>query len=222
MLSAAAVMAAAAGLTACSGDDTPEPAPTVQIATVRGALLQPADVGPTWKTPQEPPPDDQLQSFCGGTTAGPKVPAGATVVAMPILDEGTKGAQTLHQTGLVYPGTAGAAGGLTALRTIAEACPPSVSMPAQNTAERAEPAYTETVELRSFAEGGWTGFVLIRHKTYDPAHPSTADTAVAVLSRGNVLLVDQYAVYRLGATSASPQFDADWKRLVGTVLNRLG
>ncbi len=219
---AAAVLVAAAALGACSGDDAaPPPTGNVQVATVRGALLQAADVGPTWKVPEQPPPAEQLQSFCGGDTPGPPVPAGATVVAAPIVDEGDKGAQTLYQTGLVYPDASAAAAGLKVLRAAAEACAPSVSMPARTTAERNEPAYTETVERRPFGEGGWTGIVVIRHKAYDPAHPSTADTAVSVLARGNVVLVNQYAVYRLGATSASPQFEGDWKRLLGTVLNRL-
>jgi hypothetical protein len=34
--------------------------------------------------------------------------------------------------------------------------------------------------------------------------------------------VDAYAVYRIGNASTGPQFDSDWKKLVGTVLNRVG
>ncbi|GAA0798360.1 hypothetical protein Sya03_48350 [Spirilliplanes yamanashiensis] len=220
----AAALAGGLALAGCSGDD-PAPAPTgppVEVATVRGSLLQATDIGATWRAPEEPPPANQLVSFCGGDTTGPVVPPGPQVVAAPLVDEGTKGAQTLHQTGLVYPDAAAAAAGLASLRAVADACPPTVTMPARDDAQRREPAYTETVRTTPLDEGGWTGFVVIRHKTYDPAHPSTADTAVAVLTRRNVVIVDAYAVYRLGAASTSPQFDTDWKRLVGTVLNRLG
>jgi hypothetical protein len=67
--------------------------------------------------------------------------------------------------------------------------------------------------------------VVIRHKQYEPAHPSIADTAVAVLVKRNVLLFDSYAIYRLGekgsAPSSNPQFTADWQKLVGTVLDRV-
>ncbi|HET6478951.1 MAG TPA: hypothetical protein VFG35_02760, partial [Actinoplanes sp.] len=66
------------------------------------------------------------------------------------------------------------------------------------------------------------GFVVIRHKTYEKAHPGSADTAVAVLNSRNVVLVDQYAIYRLGSSSASPSFDADWQKLVGSVVQRAG
>lgn len=225
VLRAAVAVVAAAALVACSGGDDPDPAPAgplVEVATVRGALLQPADVGSTWAAPQEPPAPNQLVSFCGGSTVGPVVPAGPAVVASPMVDEGTKGAQTLNQTGLVYGDAAGAAAQLAALRAVADACPPTTTMPAQVNDERREPAYTETATVTALQEGGWTGFVLIRHKTYDPAHPSTADTAVAVVARRNVVIVGAYAVYRLGVASTSPQFGTDWKRLVGTVLNRLG
>ena len=67
--------------------------------------------------------------------------------------------------------------------------------------------------------------MVIRHKQYEPTHPSTADTAIAVLVKRNVLLFEAYAVYRLGekgsAPSANPQFTADWQKLVGTVLSRV-
>jgi len=68
----------------------------------------------------------------------------------------------------------------------------------------------------------WTGFVIVRHKAYEAKHPGTADTAVAVVSKQNVLVVDAYAVYRIGNASGGSQFDSDWKKLVGTVLNRVG
>jgi hypothetical protein len=47
---------------------------------------------------------------------------------------------------------------------------------------------------------------------------------VAALAWGNVVLVDQYAIYRLGKSdvSANPQFSADWAKLVGTTIKRVG
>jgi hypothetical protein len=217
----------AAALAACgSSDDVPDPAPTptgpvVDAATVQAALLKPADVGSTWSVPAEQTSQNQVVSLCGGDTPGPAVPGGASVVSAPLVDEGAEGAQTLFQTGLVYPDATAAAAGLAALRTVADACPPSVDRPARTGGDRQEPAYTETVRTTPLEEGGWTGFVVIRHKAYEPRHPGTADTAVAVAAKGNVVVVDAYAVYRLGAASAAPQFDSDWKKLVGTVLNRL-
>jgi hypothetical protein len=98
-----------------------------------------------------------------------------------------------------------------------------VSVPAKS-GDREEPAYTETAATAPLEEGGWIGFVTTRNKQYDKAHAATADVAVAALARGNVVLVDQYAIYRLGKSdaSANPQFSADWQKLVGTTLNRVG
>jgi hypothetical protein len=150
------------------------------------------------------------------------VPPGAEVVSVPLVDEGNKGAQTLTQTALVYPDKTAAQAGLASLRALADGCPATVSVPAAVSDQRSEPAYTETARTTELSEGGWTGFVITRHKAYEPKHPGIADTAVAVLSRGNVVLVDAYAVYRIGNASTGPQFDTDWKKLVGTVLNRVG
>jgi hypothetical protein len=225
ILRACVVGCAVAVAAACgAGDDAPEPGPVGPVldpGTVQAALLEPAEIGPTWKVPADPVAPGGLVSFCGGDTAAPAAPAGATPVASAAVDEGTRGAQTLHQTALVYPDTAAAAGALAALRRVADGCPPSVDAPAKTGEDRKEPAYTETARTAPLTEGEWTGFVVERHKRYEPTHPGTADTAVAVLARGNVVLVDSYAIYRLGAASTSPQFSADWQKLVGTVLNRL-
>jgi hypothetical protein len=223
---AAAVALCAAAVTAgCSGsDDAPDPPDggAVTVTTMRGALLRAEEIGPTWKPPAASADPGRLVAFCGGTATAPPVPPGAEVVTQPLVDEGTKGAQTLHQTALVYPDETGAEAGLAALRAVADGCPATVSQPATVTAERNEPAYTESAQTTVLAEGGWTGFVITRHKVYEPKHPGTADTAVAVLSRQNVVLVDAYAIYRIGAASGGSQFDQDWKRLVGTVLKRVG
>ncbi|WP_229073177.1 hypothetical protein [Actinoplanes sp. DH11] len=221
----AATAVCALALVAGCGSDDPEPTPDgglVTVTTMRGAFLQAGDVGPTWSAPDESAPPQQLVSFCGGTSTPPEVPPGAELVSSSLADEGQTGAQTLHQTALVYPDATSAASGLQLLRTVAEQCPPSVEVPKTVTADRNEPAYTETAEVRALDEGGWSGFVIVRHKRYDTAEPSTADTAVAVLTSRNVVLVDTYAIYRLNNASASPGFEADWKRLVGSVVQRVG
>ncbi|MEU4427736.1 hypothetical protein AB0F81_44535 [Actinoplanes sp. NPDC024001] len=217
----AVVVGLAAG---CSSDD-PDPAPDaglIGVTTMRGAFLQAAEIGPTWSAPQQSADPQQLVSFCGGTSAPPQVPPGAELVSASFADEGTKGAQTLHQTALVYPDEAAAQAGQALLRAVADKCQKSVSVPATVTADRNEPAYTETVEVRPLDEGGWSGFVIVRHKLYEAAHPGTADTAVAVLTSRNVVLVDTYAIYRLNNASASPGFENDWQRLVGSVVQRVG
>jgi hypothetical protein len=220
-LRAATALCALVVAAGCSSDDDPSPdGKIIEVTTMRGALLQAADVGPTWAAPAEPPSQDLLVSLCGGESAVPAVPPGATVVASALVDEGEKGAQTLTQIGLVYADAAAAEAGLAGLRALADGCPPSVTVAAK-TGDRTEPAYTETVTTSPLDEAPWTGFVITRHKTYDAKTPAAADTAVAVLTQRNVVLVDAYAIYRLGAASSSPQFDVDWKKLVGTVLNRL-
>ncbi|GGL07851.1 sensor domain-containing protein [Mangrovihabitans endophyticus] len=212
-----------------SSDDAPDPPDggLITVTTMRGALLQGSDIGPTWQPPGETPDPQRLVRFCGGpsdATAVP-VPPGADQVTQSLVDEGEEGAQTLHQSALVYPDEAGAQAGLAALRAVADGCRASVSVPARPTGDTSEPAFTETTKTTPLAEGQWTGFVLERHKTYEPEHPGLADTAVAVLASRNVLLVDQYAIYRLGVTrsaSTGAQFDADWRKLVGTVVQRVG
>jgi hypothetical protein len=208
----------------CSSDDEPAPEPTGLIAatTMRGALLQAAEIGPTWTPPAQPGDPNKLVSLCGGTTPAPDVPPGGEVVASSFVDEGEKGAQALDQSALVYGDVTLAAAAQTALRAVADGCKPSVSMPATVTDDKSEPAYTETVEIKTLDEAGWKGFVVIRHKKYEAAHPGSADTAVAVLNSRNVVLVDQYAIYRLGATSPSTSFDSDWQKLVGSVVKRVG
>jgi hypothetical protein len=215
---------AATALAGCTSDDSPSPAPggsVIDATTMRGALLQATDIGPTWKIPQQTPAPNLLVSFCGGESTVPPVPPGATVVAAPLVDEGQKGAQTLTQTALVYADTKAAATGLADLRALADACPPTVSVPAKTGGDREEPAYTETVRTSPLSESGWSGFVLVRHKLYASKQPAIADTAVAVLAKRNVVLVDAYAVYRLGAATTGPGFTSDWQKLVGTVLSRV-
>jgi hypothetical protein len=219
----AAVCAAAVFTVACSSG-SPDPAPSgplIDVARMRAALLQPADVGPAWSVPQESASPNQLVSFCGGDTAAPSVPDAPAVVAAPLSDEGAEGAQTLNQTALVYGDAAAAAAALATFRAVAQACPATVAVPQKTGGDRQEAAYTETVTTTALDEGGWSGFVVVRHKQYDAKHPATADTAVAVLARNNVVLVDAYAIFRLDASSSSPQFTSDWQKLVGTVVSRV-
>lgn len=221
---AAVVVAALAAFTGCSSDDQ-DPAPDkalLDLNEMRGALLQAAEIGPTWAAPVQSTDPNRLVSVCGGTTSAPAAPPGATVVAAPLVDEGDAGAQALYQTALVYDDPTGAQAGLAALRAVADGCQASVSVPATVTNDRSEPAYTETAAVQPLRQGGWSGFAVIRHKQYERAHPGSADTAVAVLATRNVLLVDTYAVYRLGNSGGGSQFASDWQRLVGTVVNRVG
>ena len=220
---AALAVCAVTAFAGCSSDDSPDPDGTITVDTVRNALLKPAEVGPTWKAPQESAAPNQLVSICGADTAPAGIPGKPQLVAAPLSDEGTEGVQSLTQLGLVYEDAVSAATALATLRTVADACAPTVSRPAKS-GEREEPAYTETAATAPLEEGGWIGFVTTRQKQYDKAHPATADVAVAALARGNVVLVDQYAIYRLGKSgpSANPQFSADWQKLVGTTVKRIG
>lgn len=222
VLAAACVLALAAGCS--SSDDDPAPAPTATITatTMRGALLQATEIGPTWATPAEPTDPNQLVSICGGTSNPPTVPPGATVVAAPFADEGEAGAQTLYQTALVYPDVTAAQAAQTALRAVADGCPATANVPATVTNDKSEPAYVETAQIQPLTQDAWSGFAVIRHKKYEPKHPGTADTAVTILASRNVVLVDTYAIYRLNNASTSPGFDTDWKKLVGSVLSRVG
>ncbi|WP_041841369.1 hypothetical protein [Actinoplanes friuliensis] len=206
----------------CSSDDSPDPDTTITVDTMRNALLKPADVGPTWKSPTESAAPNQLVSICGGDTAPASIPGSPQLVSAPLSDEGTEGVQSLTQHALVYEDAVSAATALASLRTIADACPPSISQPAKS-GEREEPAYKETASTSPLEEGSWLGFVTVRNKQYDAAHPATADVAVVALARSNVVLVDQYAIYRLGKSgaSANPQFSSDWPKLVGTTVNRI-
>jgi hypothetical protein len=222
---AVTALCALAVTAACSGkkDDgeTPEKQ-LISTTTMRGALLQAAEVGPTWSTPDESADPNQLVSICGGTTAPPEVPPGGQVIASPLVDEGEKGAQTLEQIALVYGDSTLADAALTGLRGIADGCPKTLQVPGVKTSDRNEPAYTETVELQPLNQGSWAGFVVIRHKKYDPTHPGTADTAVVVVKSSNVVLVDAYAIYQLNSATAAPGFSTDWQKLVGTVVQRVG
>lgn len=217
---AACAVAAFGGCSAT--DSTPDPTPTraVDADVLTAALLKPTDIGSTWKEVQPPRPTP-LVALCGGGEEPPAVPGAPTVVSRGLVDSGSKGAQALDQAGLLYPDAAAAAAGLAALRVSAEACAASIKVPAQVNDQRREPAYTETLAVKPLSEGEWSGFVVERHKLYDPAHPAAADTAVAVLTMRNVLLVDAYAVYVLGAKAPAPQFDSDWRKLLATTLARV-
>lgn len=217
---ACALVMMAAG---CSSSDDGEPdAGLITVTTMRGSFLQPAEIGPAWAAPEESAAPATLVSFCGGGSTPPQLPPGAELVSSNAADEGEKGAQTLQQSALVYADADSASAGLGLLRTVADQCEKTSQVPAAVTADRNEPAYTETVEVRELDEGVWSGFVIVRHKLYEAAHPGTADVAVAVLRTRNVVLVDSYAIYQLNNASPAPNFEADWKKLVGSVVQRVG
>jgi hypothetical protein len=228
VLRTAAVAACAALVFAgcSSGEDDAKPAKgDIDAAKMQSSLLQGKDIGATWAAPDASTAPPQLLSICGGTNAAPAIPGSPRVVTAPLVDEGTAGAQSLTQTALIYSDDVSALAGQSALKVVADACPPSVDVDAQTTDDSQEPAYTETVRTQTLNQGQWSGFVVIRHKQYEPSHPSTADTAIAVLVKRNVVFFDGYAVYRLGTKgsppSANPQFSSDWQKLVGTVLSRV-
>jgi hypothetical protein len=225
-LAAASVLVlAAVGLAGCSSkDDDPAPEPTaiIDATTMRGALLQAADIGPTWTPPEDPGDATKLVSICGGTSAAPPVPPGGQVVAADFEDAGDTGAQTLEQSALVFPDKTAAAAAQALLKAAADSCAPSVSVPQTVTTDKSEPAYTESVRVQALKQGGWDGFVVIRHKEYEPKHPGVADTAIAILTDRNVTLVDAYAIYRLNNASTSADFGSDWSKLVGSVIQRVG
>ncbi|HEY0533352.1 MAG TPA: hypothetical protein VGD29_17320 [Actinoplanes sp.] len=224
-LAAASVLVlAAAGLAGCSskGDPAPEPTANIDATTMRGALLQASEIGPTWTPPEDPADTTKLVSLCGGTSTPPPVPPGGQVVAADFEDAGDTGAQTLEQSALVFPDKTAAAAAQALLKAAADSCAPSVSVPQTVTSDKNEPAYTETVQVQPLKQGSWDGFVVVRHKQYEPKHPGVADTAVAILTDRNVTLVDAYAVYRLSNASTSADFSADWGKLVGSVIQRVG
>lgn len=222
-------VAAVASFAGCSSDDG-DPAPDnglITAETVQNALLKASDIGKTWTAPEAssaPATVTSLVSLCGADTPPAGVPGQPQIVAAPLADEGQKGAQSFTQFGLVYEDAVAADTAVATLRTVADACPATVTKPAQETEDRSEPGYTETAKTSSLEEGAWAGFVTLRNKQYEKGHEATADTAVAVLSMKNVVLIDQYAIYRLGTSgaSANPQFSSDWQKLVGTTLNRVG
>jgi hypothetical protein len=222
VVSTVCALVVAAGCSSPDDDPAPAPTGTIDATTMRGALLQAAEIGPTWTAPEQSADAGRLVSICGGASSPPPAPPGATVIAAPFADEGEKGAQTLDQTALVYPDVTAATAAQTALRAVADTCPATVSVPATVTDDKSEPAYTETVQVQPLEQGSWSGFAVIRHKKYEPRHPGTADTAVAVLRDRNVVLVDAYAIYRLDNASTGPGFDSDWQKLVGSVLQRVG
>src|ERR1700759_2788632 len=116
------VAACVLGLFAGGSGDSPAPDTSlIDLNEVRGAMLQPPEVGPTWSPPDEAADPNQMVSICGGTTAAPTAPPGAQVVSAPLEDSGDTGAQTLTQIALVYSAASQAQAGLTALKAVAQA-----------------------------------------------------------------------------------------------------
>lgn len=222
---AACVVAVLAG---CTSGSSPGPTPqssgtTVDASVLQAALLQPQDVGETWKSPDRSGAPVTLVSLCGGDPAIPPVPGSPAITGATLVDEGQDGAQRLDQIGLAYDGPATATAALDTLRAVAQACPATVTKPSETRENKRLPGYTETVTTTALNPRGWSGFVVVRHRVYaETTRPAIGDTAVAVLSSRNVVVVVSYGIYRLGAQSTGPQFTTDWQRLVGSVLRRVG
>jgi hypothetical protein len=220
MVAAGGVAVALAG---CSGDAPATTGPTYTVAALQAGVLEPADVGPTWKRPAQsaPPATTSLIPLCPGPPTRPPVPGSPAVVAASMADEGEKGAQAFDQLGLVYQNAPAMEAAFVSLQDTMDACPPSASRSAGPRDSTAEAGYTETSTIEPLISGEWKGFVTLRHKVYEPGNPGTADVAVAVVGRGNAIIVASYAVYWVGQHSTGPEFSADWRRMVGTVLSRV-
>ena len=212
-------------LGACTSDDAdPQPdetGPPISVDKMRAALLPPEIVGRTWSASDDPPSVTAVAALCAGGVARVPAPGSPTMAVAAAVDEGDKGAQTFDQAALVYSDAASAKSAVAALRSAAGACPTTVNKPAATGADNAEAAYTETVTVSPLATEAWSGFSAIRHKQYEPKTPGSADAAVLVLRRRNVVLVAGYAIYWVGVHTTGPEFTADWRRLVGTVLDRV-
>jgi hypothetical protein len=222
VLATGCAIAAFAGCT--SGGAKPNPddtGPKITVDTMRAALLQPTDIGETWQVPNRSPSTTSLVSFCAGLASTPPVPGSPAVATTSLADVGQKGAQSFDQAALVYDRASTATSGLNTLRGLADACPATASAPAHAVDDAAEAAYTETATTTKLTSADWSGFVVVRHKDYDPKNPGTADTAVAVLAKRNVILVAAYAIYFVGQHSISPTFTTDWQNLVGKILGRV-
>jgi hypothetical protein len=216
-----AAMTLALALAGCT-DDAPDPrGATYTVAMLQDGVLQPADVGPTWKRPAETPAAAGLIPLCPGLATRPPVPGSPKVVAASIADEGDKGAQAFDQLGLVYKDATAMETAFASLQDTMDACPPTASRSAGPRDASSEAGYTETATIEPLVSGGWKGFVTLRHKVYEPTYPGTADVAVAVVGQGNAIVVASYAVYWVGEHTTGPEFTADWHRVVSTALNRI-
>jgi hypothetical protein len=224
----AAAFLCVAALAGCSGGDDPAPAPSggpsgpvISVDAVKAALLNPSDLGQTWVTPDETPPPNTLAALCAGRVPRPGVPGSPATAVASAADEGDAGAQTFDQMGLVYPDAGAAGAARDALHTAVESCPPTVKVSAKATSADPEAGYTESVQTTPLVSGAWSGFAVVRHKQYEASSPGVADTAVTVLASRNVVLVLNYAVYRVTPPSTAPGFAADWQRLVGALVSRV-
>jgi len=207
-------------LAGCSGGDDGRGA-TYTVAMLQAGVLQPADAGPTWKRPEQSAPPTSLLPLCPGPATRPPVSGSPTVITASMADEGEKGAQAFEQLGLAYKDATTMESAFTALQDTMEACPPSASQSAGPRDGTAEAGYTETSTIEPLISGGWKGFVTVRHKVYEPANPGSADVAVAVVGQGNAIVMASYAVYWVGEHTTGPEFTADWRRMIGTVLSRV-
>jgi hypothetical protein len=218
------VLAACLAVTAatgCSGSDDKKDGPLITVNAVQAALLQAKDLGTTWTSPQASPPPQTLPTLCAGDGPRPAIPGRPTSATASAVDEGEAGAQSLDQVGLVYPDAKAATAARDTLQATAKACAATASHSPKATTESPEAGYTETFTTQALTSGNWSGFAVLRHKTYEKSSPGTADTVVAILASRNVVLLASYAVYRVSQPSQPPDFSGDWQRLVGTFVGRV-
>jgi hypothetical protein len=210
-------------VTACT-DDKPDEGPTITVDAVQSALLQATDLGSTWSPPEASQPPATLPVLCAGDAKRLAIPGKPTTTTASAVDSGEAGAQSFDQFGLVYADAKAATSARDTLQAAAKACGVTASHSAQATAESPEAGYTETLATRPLSSGPWAGFAVVRHKVYEKGAAATGDTAVAVLASRNVVLVANYAVYRVatsGPASQPPDFSGDWQRLVGAFVSRV-
>ncbi|MFB9409140.1 hypothetical protein ACFFSQ_13445 [Dactylosporangium matsuzakiense] len=208
-------------LAGCTDDGDAARGGTYTTAMLQAGVLQPADIGSTWKRPEQTPPPSSIMQLCPGAAARPPIPGSPAVVTGVLADEGDKGAQAFEQIGLLYKDAPAMEKAFTSLQDTMEACPPTASRSAGPAKESSEAGYTESITIDPLVSGGWKGFVTQRHKIYEPTYPGSADVAVAVVGQGNAIILTSYAVYWVGEHSTGPEFRTDWNRITGTVLSRV-
>nr|BFE55893.1 hypothetical protein GCM10020063_004190 [Dactylosporangium thailandense] len=215
--------AATMALAGCTSDGADPRGATYTTAMLQAGVLEPGDIGPTWKRPAESaPPTTSITPLCAGVAKRPPVPGSPTgSIAASMADEGDKGAQAFDQLGLVYKDAAAMEAAFASLQDTMDACPPSASRSAGPRDGSSEAGYSETSTIEPLVSGSWKGFVTVRHKAYEAAYPGSADVAVAVVGQGNAIVVASYAVYWVGEHATGPEFTTDWRRMVGTVLSRV-
>ncbi|MFI5907502.1 hypothetical protein [Dactylosporangium sp. NPDC051541] len=212
--------------TACAAP-APVAAGGFGLAQLQARLIAPARLGDGWSAIALPVDGKRLPALCaGGDVPGPPISGAEVAVVAASKDFAPPGGappQFLTQYALVFADDEAAVRFRDGARAAADACRPSVSVvaPATDTGEQPAP-YTETVEVTDAAHHGWTGFVVRRHQTYPAAQPAAGDTAVAVLSSSNAVLVVRYTASVRGEVPAADVFTQAWTQRLAQVTAAAG